>query len=240
MFPKRKNLITALEGWGSRGLSNVSPSTAQQLFGISRIVILVLATLSFVVSAPSRAEAETGERATLGKTLTYSLEPSSSALKDPYRLDLAGTLNRIVNFTADTNLFDPFTVAELERAASEASPRYDGWDDADKLRQVTERAFGLTAAQNIVRALETSDLRPTYLALKDSMRTVQRSVNYSVQTNGDEIAVGRAVKGRKLVELEIEFNARRLIDPHIKIGKHLRVRYDPDNSGPMLEYEIRY
>lgn len=147
----------------------------------------------------------------------------------------------ILNDTASTDLYDPLTIQTLKRLKEDARPAWDGDDeDVDKTRRVVERALAIQSGRNISSTLEQSELRSTYRAIKQGLKNFQNNFRYSLQTTGKSMEVSKEKKGKKLLELNVELNLKQGLDPQLKMGEHLRFRYDYTSQRPLLEYGFRF
>ncbi|MEZ4754852.1 MAG: hypothetical protein R3A13_11195 [Bdellovibrionota bacterium] len=79
-----------------------------------------------------------------------------------------------------------------------------------------------------------------YHELKKSFSTFQNFFRYSLQNKGDQLTVSKKETGRKLLELSVELNLKKGIDPQIRIGENTRFRYDYYTKGAMLEYGFNF
>jgi hypothetical protein len=54
------------------------------------------------------------------------------------------------------------------------------------------------------------------------------------------LTISKTSKGTSLLELDLQFNASKGVDPQIKIGEFMRFRYDYVDKRPMLEYGLNF
>lgn len=178
-------------------------------------------------------------RAPSGKSLTEAIRSIDSDAT--YQFKLSNAVDRLVSLSADTDIYDPLTIATLRRMREEAQPSYNPRDiDPEKLRRVTERAFAIQSGKVISNTLYHSELRPEYRAFQETVRSIQSFFRYSVQTNGEQLSVGKKSKGRKLIELNVELSLRTGLDPQVRLGRDFRFRYDRSAKAPMLEYGFNF
>ena len=170
------------------------------------------------------------------------LDGSLQALEaSTYDFSFSSQFDTILNNSADTDLSDPISIENLRRIKEDAQPPWNPEDiDPLRTRRAVEKAFALQTTSQVIRLLEKSDLRDTYHAIKRSYDKFRDAFRYSLQTDGDSVSVSKSEKGEKLLELNIEFSAKRGIDPRINLGESVRVRYDYTYDATLLEFEFSF
>jgi hypothetical protein len=147
----------------------------------------------------------------------------------------------ILNDTTNTDLYDPITISTLRRLKEDAQPAWNPEDiDPDLTRRVVERAFAIQSGRNLSNLINRSELQTTYKSIKQGLKSVQDTFRYSVQNTGNGVEVSKQKQGRKILELNMEFNLKQGLDPQIKIGESVRFRYDYTSKRPVLEYGFRF
>ncbi len=169
---------------------------------------------------------------------SLDLNPSAS---NPYEFSLGSTVDDILQDTSDTNLYDPITIGQLRLLKEDAQPSWEP-DDIDpyKTRRVVQKAFAIQFGRSISRQIMQSDLRETYRYSLQAYKRLQEVFRYSLQSDGESLAVSRLPKGRKLLELNMEFNVKQGFDPQIRIGDSLRFRYDYVYDRTLLEFGFNF
>jgi hypothetical protein len=182
------------------------------------------------------ANAAPGDRV-LGRTLKGSREFDSST----YNLNLSSTVDRLIDFSTDTDLYDPLTIQRLRAMQEEAQPRTNPTDiDPYLTRRVAERALAIQSGRTIGSVLEKSELRSTFREIKSTMSSIQSWFRYSIQDRGNGLTISKRAKGKKLVELNVDLNLKEGLTPHLRIGDSVRFRMDDSYKTPMLEYGITW
>lgn len=201
---------------------------------IRRLTGALLALLSLFAGCPLYAQP--ASPSPQSKNLRSAV-PSTNA----YDYSLGSTFDRILNQTASTELYDSFTIATLKRMQAEADPDWDPAGlDAELTRQVAERAFSIQAGRSLVNIVRKSDLRDLYREVIRNFSAVQDALRLTVRNNGGSFSFKKRGAGKKILELGVEFNLRRGLDPQLKIGNTMRFRYDYDASMPLLEYGFSF
>jgi len=172
-----------------------------------------------------------------GQSNPKSLNLSSRPAADPYEF----TVGDILSSTSDTNLYDPLTIQQLRLLKEDAQPSWDPDDiDPDKTRRVVEKAMAIELGRTLAWQIQRSELRDLYNDTSRALKRLQQRFRYSLQSDGNSLSVSRRKQGRKLLELNMEFNVKRGLDPQIRIGDSLRFRYDYLYDRTMLEYGFNF
>ncbi len=155
---------------------------------------------------------------------------------DTFSFSFPDTLDSLFESSIRSDLYDSITVMNFRRLKEQADPYWDG-DEADPIRsrRAAEKGLAMQTATSLSNVLKKSELRDTYFQLREAFRDLQNTFRYSVQSDGESLTVSRSSKGKKWLELQMEFNAKRGVDPQIRLGDHLRLRYDFIESRPLLE-----
>ena len=192
-----------------------------------------IATCLLLQLASADAQSPTG-----AKTLNLGTQ-SGTAIYNNERLGTS--LDNILTSTSDSSLYDPLTVGQLRMLMEDAQPSWDpsGYDP-DKTRRLGEKALAMQLGQSISRQIKESELRDTYNSLMRLYKQIKQSFRYSVQTDGDSFEVSRKKKGRKLLELNVDFNLKHGMDPQLRVGENFRFRYDYLYDRTMLEYGLKF
>lgn len=216
--------------------AQVTPSRASAPLG-AVLPILATITICFSLSLSPRDAAADDQKA---GPAVKSFRDGAAAHTNPYGFTVDSAFD-ILNDTASTDLYDPITISTLRRLKEDAQPAWDGDDiDPEKTRRVVERAFAIQSGRNLSSTIEKSELKPLYQDIKDGLKEVQDTFRYSVQSNGDSLAVSRKKKGEKLLELNVELSLKQGLDPQFKLGENVRFRYDYSNQRPLLEYGFKF
>lgn len=196
----------------------------------------LLLILFFIV--PLAAEAQRPKRQVPKRSL---LTNEVLAEQDVYQFELGQGVNSIIRDSVQTNLYDPITIANLRRMKEEAGAQVNQDDiDPDLTRRVGEKALAIQSGRTLLNTIRNSDLRETYEAVKQSFESVRNSIRYSVQKEGGSYTVSKKRRGARLLELDVEFSPRRVLEPHLRIGDAVRFRYDYEERAPVLEYQVAF
>lgn len=151
--------------------------------------------------------------------------------------DLSTTLDRLIDSSTDTDLYDPMTISSLQRLKEDAQPEIHPDDlDPDRTRRVVEKAFAIQFGRSFSQLINRSELKPLYHQVQQSFKSVQDHFRYSLQSNSEGWTVSKRKVGKRLLELSLEFNVKQGVDPQLRIGESVRFRYDYIDQRPMLEY----
>jgi hypothetical protein len=180
-----------------------------------------------------QAHAQANERA-----LITRMETSRGGV---YEFSLNQELDTLLEHSADTDLYDPLTIARLRELQEDAEPPWKP-DDVDpyKTRRVVEKAFAIQSARTISRVLQKSELAPAYRAFLRGVKSVQDFCRYSVQDTGEDITVAKETRGDKLLEFNMQFNLKQGVDPQIRVGDSFRLRWDYSASRTLFEYSLDF
>ncbi|MDC0357342.1 hypothetical protein OAO01_00870 [Oligoflexia bacterium] len=154
-----------------------------------------------------------------------------------YDFSFTSAFDSIIGSSTDTDLYEPLTIGNLRRLKDRAQPAWNP-DDIDpyRTRRVVEKAFAIQTGRNLNKLLIRSELRDVYREIKQGLVSFRNLFRYSLQTDGSSYQVSKKNVGKKLLELNLEFNAHQGVDPQIKIGELIRFRYDYVQKRPLLEY----
>lgn len=167
---------------------------------------------------------------------SLDLRPASS---NPY--DFGSTVDEILQDASDTSSYDPLTVMQLRMLKEDAQPSWNPEDiDPYKTRRAVEKALAIELGSHLSRQLMKSELRDTYRNTLRAYKRLQDRFRYSLQSDGESMALSRKNEGRKLLELNVEFNLKRGVDPQIRIGDAVRFRYDYLYERTMLEFGFNF
>ena len=158
-----------------------------------------------------------------------------------YSINASSSLSDLVGDGSGSGGYSPFSLAQLRLLKEVAQPSYNPNDyDPDLTGRVVSKMFAIQSGRAVSDAIQRSELQQTYRAALRGIKTVQERFRYSVQHTGRSVAVSRRNLGRKLVELNVDFNLRQGVDPQIRFGDHIRLRYDWVNNRSMLEYGVEF
>jgi hypothetical protein len=142
---------------------------------------------------------------------------------------------------ANTSAYHPLTLAHLRLLKEVAQPTLHPEDyDPDMTKIVVQKVLAIQSGRALSRLVEGSELRQTYRAAMTDIKALQNRFRYSLQSDGEGVAVSRQKLGRKLMELNLELNVRQGFDPQIHFGKDVRFRYDYLRQRAMLEYGFEF
>ncbi len=161
---------------------------------------------------------------------------SNGSLQSSYNLNT--TFDELID---DSNTYDPRTLWIMKSLTDITQPFWDPMDvDFKRNDRAVEKAFTMQSGRHLSMLVKGSELKSTFEYLKRSMQDVKSYFNYSIQSDGDKTYVSKDKKGKKLLELSMEFNISQGLDPNIKLGQHLRFRYDYVNKRPLLEFGANF
>ena len=169
------------------------------------------------------------------------LSSSDSSRTGGYEQSFSTTLGTLIREKGGRNEYHPLTIKELKNLRENVEPFWSKEEaDPERVDRATQKAFAIQGAHHFSYLIKTSDLRFVYRDIQDSMRSIKDFFKYSVQTDGDSMSLSREEKGEKILELDLEFNLKQGVDPQIRIGQHMRFRYDYTYDGTFLEYAVDF
>ncbi|RMG39705.1 MAG: hypothetical protein D6719_12690 [Candidatus Dadabacteria bacterium] len=206
---------------------------------LKRITALVLTTLLLLSLFCTAGEVYAKPRKKIRKPSRISKNLGQEARSldlNIYDFTLAETVTNIIEDSANTDLYDQLTLNNLQRLKEEAQPPWNPADiDPYKTRQVVEKALAIQSGRSIIKLLNQSELRSSYLAFKRYLNSIRKALSFSLQDSGDRYLISREKKGKQLIELNMEFNLRNGLDPQLNLGNSLRFRYNYLEKRPVLE-----
>ena len=196
-----------------------------------KAMLALLVVLAVVLtSAPVYAQSGSD-----GRLNTRRLDSFDSG---EYDWDLSAELGEILTATADTDLYDPITIANLRILRDKAQPYWSEDDiDPERTRRVVRKALAIQSAHVLVPVIKESDLGDVFLQIKRGFKRLSDLFRYSLQDEpGAAVSLSRENKGRKLLELDLKFSLKKGVDPQIRINDEVRFRYDFSEQATFLEY----
>ena len=160
-----------------------------------------------------------------------------------YDFNLGTEVNKIFTTGADTDLDDPLTIANLRQLKEAAQPSSGLFiEDIDpyEARRVVEKAFAMQSTRSVLRQVNESELRSTYVLLKQEMDQLLSWLRYSVQDDGESLSFQKENRGEKLLELSFQFSIGRGADPQVRFGDNFRLRYNYMENAPTFEYFVDF
>lgn len=210
-----------------------------QFSGFSALIIIGLVFL-FQLSFSDLVSAQGVPRPVPGKRFTDSPGGRESISQNAaYGFD--STLDDLIDHSSTNSNYDSHTLWVLESLTDITQPFWDPYDvDYSRNHRAVAKALtvqGGTAASNLIKG---SELKPTFMEIKRGFDEIKNFFKYSVQNSGNGLVVSKNSQGRKLLELNMEFNLSQGLDPQLHIGDNVRFRYDIVNSRPLLEYGMNF
>ncbi len=203
----------------------------------SRGFIGGLLLFSAILLAATNLCAQPSPRPALGKR---TINSSSGSYMAGSSLDLNTTFDDLVENKGQKS-YDPGTLWIMQGLKDITQPFWDPLDvDYERNDRAVEKAFTIQAGRAASQLVNNSELKPTFIYLKQQLSELKSIFNYSLQDSGNGLTVSNGKKGKKLLELSMEFNLSQGLDPNIRLGEHLRFRYDYVNRRPLLEYGINF
>lgn len=169
------------------------------------------------------------------------LGSASASSISGYNPNFTSTLGTFIREDGDQKSYHPLTIREL-RLLQENSQPYWGNEEAEKERveRATQKAFAIQSAHHLSFVLKDSELRHVYRDIQDSLKSIRNYFKYSLQSDGSTMKLSRTVEGQKILELNLEFNLKQGVDPQLRIGEYMRLRYDYAYDGTFLEYAVDF
>ncbi len=151
------------------------------------------------------------------------------------------TFSSMMTDGSNNKAFDPLVIKQLRLLQEDAAPRWDPDDYDEEIRErASQKGFVIETVRNLDAVVKNSELKFFYSGLKRDFKAIRNYFAYSLQTDGEEYSVSRERQGKKLLELNMEFNLKQGIDPQIRIGESYRIRYDYTYRSTMLEYVLDF
>jgi hypothetical protein len=196
-----------------------------------RALLVFLVGVQLETPEVSRAESRRPGKS-LSPSRDHTLDTDST-----YRIDVSGRLTEPLT----TNLYDPLTIARLKRMQEMVAPQINIDDvDVEQTRSITEDALAIQSGRSAVRLIERSELQPLYRSIKDEFSAIQDALRFGVQQTPNGVSFTRKRKGRRLVELQVQFDPKTVLEPQLKIGDAVRFRYDFDQGEAIMEFQCAF
>jgi len=200
---------------------------------------IILTALCLSILFTFSAEGQGIARPSPGKKLSDSGDKTT--VDQNIALGFDSSLTDLIEQSSSNSNYDPHTIWVLESLTDVTQPFWDPRDvDLTRNRRAVSKALTIQSSVAASSLVKGSELRPTFMSVKRGLDDVKKQFNYSLQDDGDFFAVSREKHGRKLLELNMEFNVSQGLDPQIRIGQSTRFRYDLVNSRPILEYGYNF
>ena len=153
---------------------------------------------------------------------------------------LSTTLDELIDSSKHKS-YDQHSLWVMESMTDITQPFWNPYDvDYRRNNRAVNKVLTIQSGKAASELISGSELKPTFVYLKQQLSYFKSIFAYSLQNDGDGLSVSRKKKGMKLLELSMEFNLSQGLDPHLKIGDHIRFRYDYVNERPLLEFGINF
>ena len=196
-------------------------------------LLLVLIFLSFFAKE-SLSESRRGSRN--GKKVLVKSLGAFDDHANAYDFTFSSEIDKLLSNSADTNLYDPLTLMQLRVLREDAQPSYEPFDaNPYETRRVVEKALAIQSTTTLVPVIKKSELGDTFRAIERSFKAFTDRFRYSLQDSPNGWTVSRENKGEKLFELNLRVNLSQGLDPQIRFGDNLRLRYDWMEKQSLLE-----
>ena len=139
------------------------------------------------------------------------------------------------------NQYDAEAMHQLSLLKQDAMPLLDADDfDIYRTERAATKALMMEGGHDVSNLLHDSELGSFYRQTLRSIREIQSMFRFSVQESHDGYVFSREQQGRKFLELDIQFDIKRGVDPQITIMDTVSFRYDPLYNRTVLEYGFRF
>lgn len=209
-------------------------------FSVKSLNVLIALSFAIIFASPIEIEAQRRKPLRLKRAIT-NIEQDTN-LQAAYDFDLSNQINTLFDSSLDTDIYDPMTIESLRRQKDDVQPYWENDQDYDpyESRKLVEKAAAIEFSNRFITLIKGSDLRPTFKAVKRQVNNFRETFKYSVQDSGEGYAVSKESKGEKLIELNLELDAKQGLDPQLRIGDNWRLRYDIFNDSSVLEFSKNY
>ena len=147
----------------------------------------------------------------------------------------------IDELTDDSGTLDPNTLWMMKGLTDVTQPFWDPYDvDYTRNDRAVQKAFTVQSGKYLSSVVKNSELKSTFVYLKQTLDDVKSIFRYSIQSDGTNTYISREQKGKKILELSMEFNLSQGLDPNVKLGENLRFRYDYVNKRPLFEFGFSF
>jgi len=137
--------------------------------------------------------------------------------------------------------YNPLTLANLRLMKEVAQPKHRPEDyDSDLSERIVSKMLTIQTSRSLSTLIQQSELRQSYISAIRTIKRIQERFRYSLQNKGDALTLSRQNEGRKIMELNLDFNLRQGVDPQINFGKYFRMRYDFIANRSMLEFGLEF
>jgi len=155
---------------------------------------------------------------------------------------LSDSIGEILSGSAETDLYDPLSLIQLQRLRDRALPWWEGPDaiDDNEARKVVEKALAIQSTTNFLALLSRSDIRYEYKDVSRGFKFFSSYFRYALQDTGESYIVSRENKGKNLVDIGLKLSLNKGADPQVHLGDDLRLRYDWTEQETLLEYGFNF
>ena len=147
----------------------------------------------------------------------------------------------MIGQTGNNDFYDPLSITRLRMLKQDSQPLHDP-DDFDLFR--TRRSVGKALAMQTGRALSnlfnTSELGPLYRSTLRTLKNFRQRFRFRLQRSEKGLILGTRNKGKTLLELNLNFDVKRGVDPELTIANTIKFRYDIVYKRSLVEYGFTF
>jgi len=190
-----------------------------------------------------RAVIKAHQRAAQSRTQTFfeggasGAEFVDNALSGSFKA--GGMENIFLSSRKETSLlFDYRVFMQLDSGRS--TMNRDDLYDQSELSSFAQSLFTYQSAKTAADAVLRSDLEPVYRKMVKRVRWVADFATLQlVQGSSGDLGVshGAVPRGEKLIEFRLQLTTRSGLEPRIRVGRNLVMRYDALHGDALLEYQ---
>ena len=163
---------------------------------------------------------------------------SETELSNQSNYTFNSTIDEIMD---DSNTFDPRSTWIMKSLTDITQPFWNPEDvDYKRNNRAVMKASTILGGKQASVLISGSELKGTFRDIKQGLNEFKAIFNYSIQSDGTHTYLSKDQKGDKLLELSMEINLSQGLDPNIKLGDHVRFRYDYVNKTPLLEFGLSF
>ncbi|NLF25678.1 MAG: hypothetical protein GX589_08505 [Deltaproteobacteria bacterium] len=197
------------------------------------------ALLLYLLFGAAPGEAQRGPAPKVPHKKAFSSEISSI---QTYTYD-AGPSSSLSDFIepGPPDAYNQLTLANLRLMKEVAQPSHRPDDyDSDLTERVVSKMLTIQSFRSVSALINKSELQQSYRSAIRGVKKLQSRFRYSLQSGKEGLTVSRRKVGKKLIEVNLDFNLHQGVDPQINFGKYFRVRYDFINNRSILEYGFEF
>lgn len=199
--------------------------------------VYLLLTMCLLVISAEQAEARPG-RKPFNRKLFVDSERQSPGLA---LYSFESSFNDFIHPRSRQDGYDSNSLHRLQLLHQDAAPLLNPDDfDLDRTRRATTKALMMEGGHSVSMLVHNSELGSIYRSALRSFKRIQSQFRYSIQESHTGYEVAREKRGKKIIELDLQFDIKRGVDPQLTFWDTIHFRYDPIYKRAIIGYDFRF